>query len=189
MKPYYKSSLIGRIGAFIIRGILSLRYKVKIVGLDKIKQNTHTLFLPNHPSHFDPLILTTHLWPRFAPKPMAIEYCFFLPIMQHILKFVGAFPVPNFDDGFSPFKLRRMEKVLDDAGNSLGSGDNLVIYPAGNLMRATDDVIGGASGVHILLNKHKDSQVVLVRTKGMWGSSGSTAYTGGVSPQPVPLIK
>lgn len=189
MSSYFKSSLVGRIGAFILRKILSLRYNVKIVGLDKIKQNTHTLFLPNHPSHFDPLILTTHLWPRFAPKPMAIEYCFFVPVMQTILKFVGAFPVPNFDEGFSPFKARRMEKVLEDAGNSLGGGDNLVIYPAGNLMRSTDDVIGGASGVHVLLNNHKETQIVLVRTKGMWGSSGSTAYSGGVSPQPMPLIK
>ncbi|PCJ19604.1 MAG: hypothetical protein COB02_07610 [Candidatus Cloacimonadota bacterium] len=189
MKSYYKSSFTGRIIAFILRKILGLRYKVKIIGLDKIKQNTHTLFLPNHPSHFDPLILTTHLWPRFAPKPMAIEYCFFVPVMQTILKLIGAFPVPNFDEGFSPFKLRRMEKVLDDAGESISKGDNLVIYPAGNLMRSTDDVIGGASGVHILLNKHKDTQVILVRTKGMWGSSGSTAYSGGVSPQPMPLMK
>jgi 1-acyl-sn-glycerol-3-phosphate acyltransferase len=44
----------------LVRFCVSLRYRVKIVGLEQIKrQGSHgLLFLPNHPAEIDPLLLS-----------------------------------------------------------------------------------------------------------------------------------
>lgn len=179
----------GTLGAFLVRQILKLRYRISYRGLEKIKHRKGVLFLPNHPSHFDPLQLVSHIWNDFKPRPMAIDYCFWVPVMSWILKYVRAFQVPNFDEGFSPMKMRRMENLLDEAGQALMDGHNMVIYPAGSLMRHNEHSIGGASGVHYLLQNYPGIKVVLVRSRGMWGSIGGTAYNAGLSPKPIPLIK
>lgn len=179
----------GHLGTFLARWILSLRYRIKVKGLENIKWDKGVLFLPNHPSHFDSLMVISYLWPRFQPRPMAIDYCYWMPVWSVVMKYVRAIPVPNFDEGFSPIKLRRMEGLLKEAGQNLEEGANLVIYPAGSLMRSNDCTLGGASGVHQILNEHPDTNVVLVRTRGLWGSIAGTAYTPGVSPTPGPLLK
>ena len=184
-----RNELWGTVGAFLVRQILKLRYRITYKGLDKIKDRSGVLFLPNHPTHFDPLQLVSHIWDDFKPRPMAIDYCFWVPVMRWILKYVKAFQVPNFDDGFSPMKMRRMEALLDEAGESLTQGENMVIYPAGALMRHNQHAVGGASGVHYLLQNYPGIKVVLVRSRGMWGSIGGTAYNAGLSPQPLVLIK
>jgi len=181
--------IFGKIGSFFVRQLFKLRYRVTIRGLDRIEGNEGYLFLPNHPCHFDPIIMTSHLWDRFTPRPMAIDYCFWTPVMSKILKYIKGFPVPNFHEGFSQIKLRRMERILEDVGVALENGANIVIYPAGNLMRSNRDTIGGASGVHTLIQRHKNIKVVLVRIRGLWGSIGGTAYSAGISPKPVPLMK
>ena len=127
-----RNELWGTVGAFLVRQILKLRYRITYKGLDKIKDRKGVLFLPNHPSHFDPLQLVSHIWTDFKPRPMAIDYCFWVPVMKWILKYVKAFQVPNFDEGFSPMKMRRMEALLDEAGESLMRGENMVIYPTGS---------------------------------------------------------
>ena len=184
-----RNELWGTVGAFLVRQILKLRYRITYKGLDKITDRKGVLFLPNHPSHFDPLQLVSHIWTDFKPRPMAIDYCFWVPVMKWILKYVKAFQVPNFDEGFSPMKMRRMEALLNEAGKSLMRGENMVIYPAGSLMRNNQHSVGGASGVHYLLQNYPGIKVVLVRSRGMWGSIGGTAYNAGVSPKPLVLIK
>ena len=181
--------LLGKIGSFLIRVLVKLRYRVNIRGLDRLQGDSGFLFLPNHPCHFDPIIMTSHLWDRFQPRPMAIDYCFWTPVMSKILKYVKGFPVPNFHEGFSQIKMRRMERVLEEVGESLENGANIVIYPSGNLMRSNQDKMGGVSGVHTLVQRHKDMKIVLVRIRGLWGSIGGTAYSAGVSPKPMPLMK
>ena len=123
--------LLGKIGSFLIRLLVKLRYRVNIRGLDRLQGDSGFLFLPNHPCHFDPIIMTSHLWDRFQPRPMAIDYCFWTPVMSKILKYVKGFPVPNFHEGFSQIKMRRMDRVLEEVGVSLENGANIVVYPSG----------------------------------------------------------
>ena len=189
MSKSNRNEIWGTLGAFLVRQLLKLRYRISYVGLENIKDREGVLFLPNHPSHFDPLQLVSHIWDDFKPRPMAIDYCFWVPVMKWILEYVKAFKVPNFDEGFSPMKMRRMENLLDEAGKALMDGHNMVIYPAGSLMRDNKHSIGGASGVHYLLQNYPGIKVVLVRSRGMWGSLGGTAYSAGMSPKPIPMIK
>ncbi len=53
----------------VVRLILSLRYRVKLIGIEKItaKGKSGILFLPNHPALIDPVILYSYLADKFAP--------------------------------------------------------------------------------------------------------------------------
>ena len=42
-----------------------------------------------------------------------------LPILNSVMKWINAIPVPDMEQGFSPYKIRRMEKVLDSTINGL----------------------------------------------------------------------
>ena len=62
--------------------------------------------------------------------------------------------------------------------DGLANGDNFLLYPAGRLWRRNRESLGGASAVHSLLQDRPNVPVILVRTRGLWGSSFSWAYEG-----------
>src|SRR5512140_1657215 len=53
----------------IVRWLLALRYRVRLVGVDKIaaKGTRGILFLPNHPALVDPVILFAYMHHAFRP--------------------------------------------------------------------------------------------------------------------------
>lgn len=53
-----------------------------------------------------------------------------------------------------------------------------MFYPAGQLKGVGKELIAGASGAHELLKECPESNVVLMRTTGLWGSSFSRALLG-----------
>lgn len=168
---------------FLLKFALWLRYRVTVKGLDAIKKHTFSksggvLFLANHPAMIDPPILIGLLWPHFKPHPIALDSLFHKPVVRMLLRYLGALPVPNFDNSSNSFKRKRIEKTYQEIFNHLHRGENLLIYPAGSLKHMGEEVIGGASGVHHILQNCPDANVVLVRTLGLWGSTFSRAITG-----------
>ncbi|PCJ19495.1 MAG: hypothetical protein COB02_07040 [Candidatus Cloacimonadota bacterium] len=177
-----------RLLAFFMKKLVNLRYKVKIEGLDELKGKKGLLILPNHPAELDPLILGSNLLAHLNIKPLVTETFYTLPILNQLLNFVKAIPVPDMDQGTSYFKLKRMNKVFTDTAQSLEDGENVLLYPAGRLMRDGVEDMKGASAVDIILKANPNITVVLARTTGMWGSLSSTAHTAGITPDPGPLL-
>ena len=178
MKSFFELSL--NLG---IRFLLSLRYRVTIKGKKELASQKKLkpggiLFLANHPAEIDPLILTNYLWSPFKPRPVAIEYLFRQPVVGFLLNFVCALPIPNFDTGSNSYKRKKMEKTYANVLSALERSQNILVYPAGSLKSGPEEVIGGASGVHTLLQAKPDANIVLIRTTGLWGSSFSRAPTG-----------
>ncbi len=166
-----------------IRFSLWLRYKITVKGKDHLKQTQlpksgGILFLANHPAEIDPLILTSLLWYPFKPHPVAIDYLFRKPLIKNLLNFIGALSLPNFDNSSNSYKRKLMEKTYGQIYHLLDAKENLLIYPAGGLKNGPEEIIGGASGVHTILNNSPNANVVLIRSKGLWGSSFSRAPTG-----------
>lgn len=174
--------------AFVIRKLVNLRYKVTITGLDKLKGNKGMLIMPNHPAELDPLIMASGLLSHFKIRPLVTETFYTLPVLNQLLNFVNAIPVPDMDQGTSYFKLKRMNKVFSDTAQGLADGENVLLYPAGRLMRNGVEDMKGASAVDIILKSNPNINVVLARTTGLWGSLSSTAHTAGVTPDPGPLL-
>lgn len=166
------------------RIVFWFRYKVTVKGLENLtpanlKKTGGVLFLPNHPAVFvDPTLVSLAVWPKFPIRPMIVEYQFYTPIVNTVMRYLDALPIPNFTTTSNSLKKRKSEKVIETVIKDLRGGQNFLIYPAGKTKQTGYEAIGGASAVHRILQEAPEANVVLVRTKGMWGSSFSRAYTG-----------
>ena len=152
--------------------LLSLRYRIKITGLDRIpKSKGGILFLPNHPAEIDPIILGTRLWKSYRPRPVVLETFYHMPLANRIMKIMRAFPMPDMTTGTGVYKKRRIDQTLINVSKALDTGNSVLMYPSGKLMRSNLELLGAASGVKRTIESSKEIQIVLVRTRGLWGSS------------------
>ena len=168
---------------FLGRAILSLRYKIKLVGLEKLtpealNRKGGILFLPNHSAHLEPLILFLVLWPRYKMRPLVVEYIYRKALLRPFMKIVDALQVPDFEASVNQLKIRRGEKVMNVIVEELRKGSNFLVYPSGGLKRSAKEILGGASGIHSIIQQCPEANPVLIRTTGLWGSSLSSAIEG-----------
>lgn len=157
----------------LARGLLGLRYRIEVSGWEALSGLPNAIFLPNHPAEIDPVILEVLLWRRFQPRPAVIEDFYHLPVLHTLLKAMRALPIPNMEQGRSTFKLRRIAHAVDEIVAGLARGESFLLYPAGALQRSGVTHVGGASALHAILERVPDAPLVLVRTRGLWGSSFS----------------
>jgi acyl-CoA synthetase (AMP-forming)/AMP-acid ligase II/1-acyl-sn-glycerol-3-phosphate acyltransferase/acyl carrier protein len=174
--------MLRRMLCFMAIVILKLRYKITIEGLDNIKTKAKEggiLFLPNHPSMMDPVVLFVHLFASFQPSPLVADTFFDIPLIGYILKkVVRAKSIVDLDLGGNDFTKMLAIKSLDDIAKDLDLGKNFIIYPSGKLKRSALEEVGAASGVFQIIQESKKLSVVLIRTTGFWGSSFSRAQLG-----------
>ncbi|MGM0440188.1 MAG: AMP-binding protein [Chlamydiota bacterium] len=168
---------------WIIKLALKVRYRWHVKGLEKINpENLNPdkgiLFLPNHPSYLDPAIVSIALYKKFKPRPLTIEYMYYTPWLHGLLRRLRALPIPNFEDTHNTLKMKRGERAFQRLFQALRKRDNLLLYPSGKVKHTAVEVVGGASGVHKILQEMPDVNIVLVRTTGFWGSMFSRALTG-----------
>jgi len=163
---------------WLLRLFLSLRYRVRVLGLDKVRSlKGPTLVLPNHPAYVDPMILFSQLWPVLRPRPMAYENNFYNPLLWPIIKLIDAVPVPDLEKANAQARDQAREAV-QSVIEGLHSGRNHIMWPSGRLERAGYEVLGGARALTEILAAVPDANIVLVRTRGLWGSRFSYARTG-----------
>jgi len=169
----------------LIRALFRLRYRITYKGLDGVHKALEgatqgTLFLPNHPAvTIDPLISTFPIYTKYQVRPLVTEYMFYSPVFHWAFKLIGALSVPNFSVGVNPLKFSRLEKTLKTVEEGLEVGESFLIAPAGMTKASSREVLGGTFAVHQLLSKKPQSNVVLIRMTGLWGSRFSRAYTKG----------
>jgi long-chain-fatty-acid--[acyl-carrier-protein] ligase len=179
--------------AYFFRFALWFRYRIKVKGLENLNKETlnkpgGVLFLPNHPAIFiDPVTVTLSIFPKFIIRPMIVEYFYYMPVVNSLMKLLDALPVPNFVTSSNSLKKNRSEKVIQTVIQDLRKGQNFLLYPAGKTKFTNYEAIGGASATHRIIEEVPEANIVLVRTKGLWGSSFSRAITGSV-PNMYPTI-
>ncbi len=177
--------LILRCVLLCIRMVMWLRYRLHYEGVEAVKsalkKNRHgILFLPNHPAIvIDPVAIGLPIMAPYDVRPLVTEYMFFNPLIHWIMRWINALPVPNFSTGVNPLKVARLNTTLRAVEEGLERGEAFLIYPAGMTKQGGREIIGGAFAVHQLLNACPQTQVVLVRITGLWGSRFSRAYTKG----------
>ncbi len=162
-----------KILAFIITRILELRYSITFAGLGAIGTRNKILFLPNHPAEIDPVILLSKLWANFAPRTIVVEDFYYSPGLRWLMKQIRAIPIPNMMTGAGSYKRLRVERALDSVVDCLERGENVLVYPAGRLMQSGSENLRAAGAVQEILERVPDATVVLVRTRGLIGSSFS----------------
>lgn len=174
-------SLLRRPLAGLARGLLTLRYRVRIEGLDILREAADEarargrglLLLPNHPSFLDPAILCAWLAP-LAPRPLADRHQIARFWLRPLVAILRCIPLPDLRrDGSAARK--EVEAALAACAAALRQGEHILLFPAGSLSRDGHTRLGGNSGVHRLLRAVPDCVPVVVRLRGLWGSSFSRA--------------
>ena len=169
----------------VVGFLLRLRYRIVTVNARfLVREGYHkeggVLFLPNHPAEVDPLILSSLLGFRFAPRPVVVRDFYDLPYVGLIMRLVRGIPTPNCDLLMNDRKVREVEKAFKEVEGGLRGGDNFLIYPSGRLQLDGYESIGGNSFVQRIFEMYPEVRVVLIRTTGLWGSTFSRAITGRV---------
>ena len=156
----------------LIRVLLSLRYRIRVQGLREVSAGGRRgiLFLPNHPALIDPIILGTILHKHFAPRFLADQDQVDRPFIRVLVRRVGVRTIPDLAR-YGAAGRERIEAVMAESADGLKRGENLLLYPAGHAYRRYLEDLRGNSGVETILKQHPDVRVVLVRTRGLWGSS------------------
>src|SRR5262249_15773057 len=135
------------------------------------------LVLPNHPGFIDPVLVLASLWPQLRIRPLLYEEGLPGPLMSLIVKLLKAIRVPGLEQA-SVASRERIQEALDEVVASLRRGDNLVVWPAGRVERDGTEQLGAARATADFLKAVPQAQIVLVRTRGVWGSRFSYAFTG-----------
>lgn len=177
--------------AFFARAVLSLRYKVRVEGMDQVASRLDPkkgiLLLPNHPALMDPLLIFLYLWPKYKMRPLVIEYVYRTPFLKPLLKIVKALPIPNFETAVNQLKIAQAEAAIDTIAKGVKQKQAFILYPSGRLKNEGKEQVGGASGAHDIVKECPDANIILVRTAGLWGSSFSRAIIGR-TPDIVPTL-
>ena len=158
------------------KAALALRYRIRVRGIDAVAQRGRRgiLFLPNHPALIDPVIVTTMLHYDFAPHPLADKDQMDRPGIGWFARQVGVRPVLDMAR-YGASARDEVEAVVRSCAEGLRAGENILLYPSGHLYRSHLENIRGNSAVESILELAPDTRIVLVRTRGLWGSSFSFA--------------
>jgi long-chain-fatty-acid--[acyl-carrier-protein] ligase len=158
------------------RFLLWLRYRVRVRGLDEVARRgaRGIVFLPNHPALIDPIILMTLLNKRFAPRAVADQDQIDRPFIRWFAKVAGVLPLPSIAR-YGPGARPEIERTLAKAVEGVRRGENLLFYPAGHAQHSRLEDLRGNSGAEMILRGAPEARIVLVRTRGLWGSSFSWA--------------
>ncbi len=158
---------------YVIAGLLlRLRYRIRVTGVAPAaaRGRRGVLFLPNHPGLIDPVILATVLNGAFRLRPLADENQFASPLMRWFARRAGIRLIPD------PAKnglVRRgeVDVVIEQCVAGLRAGENVLLYPSGHIYRQRYEDLGANSAVESILNALPDVRIVMIRTRGLWGSS------------------
>ncbi len=160
-----------------VKAALWLRYRVRVRGVREIAQRGRSgiLFLPNHPGLIDPIILAAHLHGPFRVRPLADKDQIDRFFVRTLTRQVRALPIPDLR-AHGPAVRAEVETALGECIAALRQGDNILLYPAGHIYRSRLEDVRGNSAVERILREVPEARVVLVRTRGLWGSRFTLAH-------------
>jgi acyl-CoA synthetase (AMP-forming)/AMP-acid ligase II/1-acyl-sn-glycerol-3-phosphate acyltransferase/acyl carrier protein len=163
-----------RVTCGVGRLLLALRYRVRVSGLHEVTQRGAggLLLLPNHPALIDPIILLAHLYPELRPRSLADRdqiNRFGIRWLARLFRVRPILDMARYGDEAR----RQIQQVLAECADGLRRGENVLLYPSGHLYRSRLEDLRGNSSVDSLLQAVPEARVVLVRTRGLWGSAFS----------------
>jgi long-chain-fatty-acid--[acyl-carrier-protein] ligase len=166
------------------RLILSLRYHVRVHGLEQVRRlKGPVLILPNHPAYIDPPLVVATLWGTLRPRPVIYEGLLFdpdylrTPFSRPLARLLDAVLVPDLDRPNAEAHACA-EKAVTQVSAGLGRGENFILWPAGQIQRTGEERLRAARALTDILRAAPEANILLVRTRGLWGSSFGYARTG-----------
>lgn len=113
--------------------VFSVFARIDVVGAERLPRDGAYVLAPNHHSEVDPLVVGIAVWRSGrAPRFMAKESLFHIPVIGWALRSTGMIPVPRHaaraDTGHA---LRTAQRLVAE-------GRGVIVYPEGTLTRDPD---------------------------------------------------
>lgn len=158
--------------------LASWRYRVRVVGLEKLRGlRGPTLVMPNHPGYMDPPLVLGNLPIKGGIRPLVFSGMYHKPILYPLMRLAGSVPMPDLSEHSRSAREQTLT-TIDTLVAGIQRGENFLIYPSGHAQRRGLEEIGGARAASEVLERCPEANLVLVRTRGLWGSMFSYAQTG-----------
>lgn len=122
MKP---TSPLFVVAYYVVGLIARILHPTTVEGVENLPRHG-VLLCPNHSSNWDPILIAIQLPLNYRLHAMAKEELFRNPILGWILQQLGAFPVSRGGSDIQSVKT---------AIQTIKSGDNLLIFPEGTVIR------------------------------------------------------
>jgi len=162
----------------LIRFLTRFRYRVRVEGLEKLRNlRGPTLVMPNHVALIDPPLVLANVRIPGGMRPTVTTSMYRKTVLYPIMRLVNAVEVPDLGEHSRDARQQTLT-MIDAVAEGLNRGENFLIYPAGRIERRGIEAIGATRAVADLLERCPQANIVLVRTRGVWGSIFSVAYTG-----------
>jgi long-chain-fatty-acid--[acyl-carrier-protein] ligase len=162
----------------LIRFLTRFRYRVRVEGLEKLRDlRGPTLVMPNHPGLIDPPLVLSNVRLPVELRPIVTTSMYRKPFLYPIMRLINAVEVPDLAEHSRDAREQTLT-MIDALADGLNRGDSFLIYPAGRTERRGIEDIGSTRAVADLLERCPQVNIVLVRTRGVWGSTFTYAYTG-----------
>ena len=161
----------------LIHFLTRFRYRVRVEGSEKLRGlRGPTLVMPNHPGLIDPPLVLANVRIPGGLRPIVTTSMYRKPLLYPIMRLVNAVEVPDLAEQSRGAREQTLT-MIDALAEGLDHGESFLIYPAGRMERRGYEEIGATRVVADLLERCPQVNLVLVRTRGVWGSIFSMAYT------------
>src|SRR5215469_11040550 len=159
----------------VFRFLIGLRYRLNIRGNEQLANlKGPVLILPNHPGYIDPFLLFVVLWPSLRMRPLVYRGTFQGLTGRLLVWLVNALEVPDLDVASVRARAEAEEAVAAITAG-LARGERFILWPAGRVWRDGVERIGPTRATADILRSRPETTVLLVRTRGLWGSSWTWA--------------
>lgn len=119
--------------AALIVPVLALIVRVDIRDGHKLPREGAFVLAPNHMSEFDPLVIARAVWGMGrAPRFMAKESLFRVPVLGAVLRATGMIPVARASSASAA------KQTIEHAEALVSQGRGVIVYPEGSLTRDPD---------------------------------------------------
>jgi 1-acyl-sn-glycerol-3-phosphate acyltransferase len=119
--------------AAIVVPLVGIIMKIEIVGGEKLPRDGAYVLAPNHYSEADPLAVAAAVWRLGrAPRFMAKESLFRVPVLGWVLRSTGMVPVARASSSTAA------RQTFDAAQTLVRHGRGVIVYPEGTLTREPD---------------------------------------------------
>jgi 1-acyl-sn-glycerol-3-phosphate acyltransferase len=116
--------------AAVVAPLISLLFKLEIEGAENLPREGAYVLAPNHYSEADPLAVALAVWKiGRAPRFMAKETLFRVPVLGWVLRITGMVPVARSSSAASA------RLTLETSQTLVKLGRGVIVYPEGTLTR------------------------------------------------------
>jgi 1-acyl-sn-glycerol-3-phosphate acyltransferase len=114
-----------------VRPALFASTRIDWHGMENLPTDRGFIAAANHMTEVDPVTVAHFLWDQgFAPRILAKDSLFRVPVLGHLLEQIGAIPVARATSSAA--------QSLDAAGEALAAGECVLVFPEGTLTRDPD---------------------------------------------------